>query len=381
MPPQFASPAEVMAYAIELARRGVGCVEPNPAVGAVLVDDQLQWISDGYHQQYGGPHAEVHALRSAGTRARGAHLFVTLEPCHHFGKTPPCSQAVIAAGIRRVTIACPDPAPHTSGGGLAELRQAGLDVEVGLLQLAGERLIRPFTKRMRTGLPYVIAKWAMTLDGKIATRTGSSQWISGVESREKVHQIRGRMDAILVGQGTVRADDPLLTARPPGPRTPLRVVLDARAELPLDSRLLQTLDQAPVLICCGPSATAERLARLQSAGAECLQVPDDSQGLLDLRAVLQELGRRGVTNLLVEGGGRVLGSLLDQRLIDEVHVFVAPKLVGGAGAAAPIAGTGVAEMAEALELTATHTELCGQDLYLQGEFPLTDSVHSIGSTE
>ncbi|WP_437203630.1 bifunctional diaminohydroxyphosphoribosylaminopyrimidine deaminase/5-amino-6-(5-phosphoribosylamino)uracil reductase RibD [Planctomicrobium sp. SH664] len=356
----------IMQHALSLARRGIGLVEPNPAVGAVIVDDDHRVLGEGWHQRYGGPHAEVHALQQAGDRARGATLFVTLEPCAHFGRTPPCADAVIAAGIKRVVVAVPDPAPHTAGGGLQKLRAAGIEVSVGLCREAAEELVAPFTTLFTQERPYVHAKWAMTLDGRIATRTGASRWISNPVSRARVHALRGRMDGILAGLGTVRADDPLLTARPPGPRVPTRIVLDSQALLPLTSQLVQTASEAPVLVVTGRSAPPERVESLTSAGVEVLCCPHSENDRVDLIALLKELGRRRMTNLLVEGGSGVLGSFHDLQLIDEVHCFIASKLCGGATALAPIGGLGLMEMPQHSSLLQPTVEILDGDLYLRG---------------
>ena len=359
--------AEVaMRRALELARRGIGFVEPNPAVGAVIVADDGRAVGEGWHERFGGPHAEVMALVAAGEAARGATLFVTLEPCCHFGKTPPCTRAVIAAGIRRVVVATVDPATHVSGGGLAELRAAGVEVEVGLMADDARRLIAPFTKLMTTDLPWVHAKWAMTLDGKIASRTGSSRWITNEESRAVAHQLRGRMDAILVGIGTILADDPLLTARPPGPRTPIRIVLDSTARTPLASQLVRTAREFRTVVVVTQHAPEDRRAALRAAGVEVLVISEDSVGHPDLRLVLGELGRQQRTNVLVEGGGRVLGQCFDQGLVDEVHAFIAPKLIGGAAAQSPLAGEGLADMGAALRLDPSTVEVLSGDVYLHG---------------
>ena len=229
-----------MRRAIELARRGEGLVEPNPQVGAVVLDAHGAVVGAGWHERFGGPHAEVMAIASAGAAARGGTLVVTLEPCCHHGKTPPCTDAIIAAGVSRVVIGVEDPFPQVSGGGVAALRRAGIDVETGVLAEAAARLSAPFRRLVVDGRPWVIAKWAMSLDGRIAAAGGDSRWISGEASRALVHTLRGRVDAIMVGIGTALADDPLLTARPPGPRTALRVVVDSRARLPTESRLVRT---------------------------------------------------------------------------------------------------------------------------------------------
>lgn len=366
MSPVIATAEEAMRRAINLAQRGIGFVEPNPAVGAVIVADDGRVVGEGWHELFGGPHAEVMAFAAAQQAARGATLYVTLEPCCHFGKTPPCTRAILAAGIRRVVVGTVDPARHVNGGGIAELRAAGIEVEVGLLADQARSLIAPFAKLMTTGLPWIHAKWAMTLDGKIATRTGSSRWISNTGSREIVHRLRGRMDAILVGVGTVIADDPLLTARPAGPRVASRIVIDSLARTPIDSQLVRTAREFRTIIFTSPNATNSNCDALQSAGVEVVRSDTDSTGRPDLRFVLRELGQRRMTNVLVEGGGRLFGSFFDSASLDEVHVFIAPKLAGGVTAPSPVAGIGVAEMNDALQLRDTQIDVVDGDVYLRG---------------
>jgi diaminohydroxyphosphoribosylaminopyrimidine deaminase/5-amino-6-(5-phosphoribosylamino)uracil reductase len=347
--------ADWMAHALALAERGRGHVEPNPLVGAVVVRDGRA-VGEAWHRRYGEAHAEVNALAAAGEAARGATLYVTLEPCCHFGKTPPCTDAVIRAGVARVFAAMSDPFPQVAGKGAELLRRAGIAVAVGLCETQARRLNAPYLKLLAKGRPYVHAKWAMTLDGKIATRTSDSKWISNEASRRRVHELRGRMDAIVVGIGTVLADDPLLTARPPGPRTPVRVALDHRGRTPASSQLAQTARETPTwIVTAGESAPA-----LAALGCEVLPFPD-------VAALLDEMGRRRLTNVLVEGGAGVLGSFLEAREIDEVHVFIAPRLAGGAGARTPIGGRGVEKMAEALALAEWQVELIEEgDVYLHG---------------
>jgi diaminohydroxyphosphoribosylaminopyrimidine deaminase/5-amino-6-(5-phosphoribosylamino)uracil reductase len=353
-----------MRRALELAVLGQGHVEPNPMVGCVIVAG-AEIIGEGWHRQYGGPHAEIEALRIAGPRARGATLLVTLEPCCHHGKTPPCTEAIIAAGIRRVVAAQHDPFPAVAGAGVAALRAAGIEVEVGLLEEEARALNAPYLKLLATGRPWVSAKWAMTLDGRTATRTGSSRWISSEESRRLVHALRGRVDAIMIGRGTARMDNPLLTARPPGPRTALRIVVDTRASLPSTSQLVRTARDVPLLVAVGPDAPSSERRRLESAGCEVFVCPAETRaGRLDL--LLAELGRRRMTNVLVEGGGQLLGTLLDIGQIDEVHVFVAPKIVGGENAPSPIDGEGVGDIASAVELENARWQPIGPDIYLTG---------------
>ncbi|QDS97584.1 bifunctional diaminohydroxyphosphoribosylaminopyrimidine deaminase/5-amino-6-(5-phosphoribosylamino)uracil reductase RibD [Adhaeretor mobilis] len=331
-----------MARALELAQQGLGHVEPNPLVGCVVVQGD-KVVGQGWHAQFGGPHAERAALKDAGDAARGAIAYVTLEPCCHTGKTPPCTEALIDAGMKRVVIGAADPNPQVSGGGVSALRDAGIEVDEGVLSEQAEELIAPFAKLQTTGQPWVIAKWAMTLDGKLATRTGSSQWISNEQSRAVVHELRGRMDAIVVGRQTALVDDPLLTARPVGARTPTRVVLDSQASLPLESQLVHTVDQAPIVVVCSSKAPAERRTALEANGVDVWAVAGEEHATR-LNNMLQEMGRRQWTNILVEGGAQLLGSLFDAQAIDEVHAFIAPKLAGGAAAPSPLAGTGLNHM-------------------------------------
>jgi len=356
--------SEVMQRAITLARRGEGFVEPNPLVGCVIVGEG-QVVGEGWHQRFGGPHAEIEALRAAGERARGATLYVTLEPCCHHGKTPPCTEAVIAAGIRRVIAAMSDPFPQVAGGGLAQLADAGITVETGLHEAEARALNAPYLKLLATGRPWVIAKWAMTLDGKLATRTGDSQWISSPASRAVVHRLRSRVDAIVVGRGTAERDDPLLTARLENaqpPRVSTRIVLDSHASLRTDSQLVRTARQYPTLIAAGPDADESRLT---AAGCEVLRL-GQSAPVERLHALLAELGRRRMTNILVEGGSEVLGAFFDAKQIDEVHVFIAPKLIGGAIARSPLGGGGIAAVAQALLLKQLLVRELEGDVYVSG---------------
>ncbi len=352
-----------MARALELAHRGEGWVEPNPMVGCVLVRDDAV-VGEGWHRRFGAAHAEVEALAVAGSRARGATAYVTLEPCCHQGKTPPCTRALIAAGIRRVVAAQSDPYPAVAGKGLAELAASGIAVEVGLLEAEARRLNAPYRKLVSAGRPWIIAKWAMTLDGKIATGAGDSRWISGPASREIVRRLRGRMDGIMVGRGTAVADDPLLIARPAGSRVATRIVLDSHAALDSSSQLVRTAADAPVLVVVAANAPAVDRERLSAAGCELFIASGERQPRL--LALLDELGHRAMTNVLVEGGSQLLGSLFDAAAIDEVHVFIAPKLCGGSTAPSPIGGLGVERIAEAIGLDDTELRQVGEDLYLQG---------------
>lgn len=353
-----------MQFALQLAEKGRGHVEPNPLVGAVIVKDH-QIVGQGWHQKYGEAHAEVHALSDAGNNAYGADLYVTLEPCCHQGKTPPCTDAVIQAGIRRVIIAMADPFPEVDGKGISLLQQNGIEVNVGIEVAQALHLNAPFLKLLQHKMPYVRLKWAMTLDGRIATHTGDSQWISNEASRREVHQIRGCADGILVGLGTALADDPLLTARPPGPRIATRIVLDSRGRIPLDCKLIQTANDFPTLIATTDAIANEKRLELEQLGCEVLILPT-TQGKTCIRTLLQDLGQRRLTNLLVEGGAEVLGSFLDQKLADEVLVYVAPRLVGGANAPGPVGGLGVDQIADAFQITEWDWQNLEGDLRAQG---------------
>ena len=353
-----------MRRALELAALGQGSVEPNPMVGCVIVRG-AEIIGEGWHRRFGDPHAEVEALKLAGSRARGSTMVVTLEPCPHQGKTPPCTGAIIDAAIARVVIAQRDPFPEVDGGGVDRLREAGVEIEVGLLETEARRLNAPYLTLLKKGRPWVIAKWAMTLDGRAATRTGSSQWISSDESRAIVHQLRGRVDAILVGRLTAEMDDPRLTARPPGPRTALRVVVDTRGSLSSESQLVRTAREVPVLVAVGSEAPTADRHRLTEAGCEVLVCDADSHAGR-LVQLLEELGRRRLTNVLLEGGGQLTGSFMDARLIDEVHAFIGPKLIGGASTPSPIGGHGIGEMSSALALEDPEVRQVGGDVYVHG---------------
>jgi diaminohydroxyphosphoribosylaminopyrimidine deaminase/5-amino-6-(5-phosphoribosylamino)uracil reductase len=355
----------------ELADRAIGRTSPNPPVGAVLVRDG-KIVGEGYTQPPGSAHAEVVALGQAGARADGAEMYVTLEPCCHHGRTPPCTDALVAAGVRRVYVAAIDPFPAVNGGGVAALRRAEIEVTVDPPDDAIDRLNRPFFHYVRAGRPFVTAKWAMTLDGKIATHTGDSRWVSGEESRRLVHQERDRSDAIVVGSGTALADDPSLTvrldpgdvARPPRLVPPWRVVIDTRARTRPDGNLLRIGD-GRALIIVGAGAPDERVAALREAGADVVVVPQRG-GHVDLDAALAELARRGVVRLLLEGGGELCAAFFARGYVDRVLAFVAPKLVGGKDAPSPVGGSGLERVADAWQLEDVTWRPVGRDLVIEG---------------
>ncbi len=357
-----------MQRALALARRSLGAVSPNPAVGAVVVRDGAV-VGEGSTRPPGGDHAEVVALREAGELARGADMFITLEPCSRHGRTPPCTDAIAAAGIARVWVGSIDPHPEQGGRGLDGLRAAGIDVEMsppGPESLAARRLIEAYAGHLATGRPFVTAKFAVSLDGKIATRTGSSAWITGEAARARAHALRSESDAIIVGVGTVLADDPRLTARgpdgEPGPRQPLRVVVDTEGRTPPGATV--AADGGRTLVACVRMRRARR-AELERGGVEVAQLQAGSGGV-DIPAVLDLLGGRGCTSLLAEGGGRLAGTLFDGGLVDRVAAFVAPIIVGGAEAPGPVGGRGTRDIADALRLRDCSWERIGRDMLVVG---------------
>ena len=357
-----------MKLALREARKGVGRTSPNPAVGAVVVRDGTV-VGKGYHRKAGTPHAEVHALRAAGLQAAGATLYVTLEPCNHTGRTPPCTRAILAAGIRRVVAGMRDPNPHVAGRGCDFLAGQGIEVVHGILAPECEEINRPFIKHVTTGRPWVILKAGASLDGRIATRTGQSGWITNEWSRREVHRLRDRVDAILVGAGTARCDDPSLTTRLPGRRgrDPLRVVLDPTLRLDPKAKLLTQSSPAPTWLFCAPGADERRRAALAAAGAVVKPVPEPAPGRLDLAAVLAELGRAGATSLLVEGGGRVHGSFLRAGLADEIYLFLAPRFLGADGV--PVVDMpGPETVGDGPRLTVHRIRRFGDDLLVIGRF-------------
>jgi diaminohydroxyphosphoribosylaminopyrimidine deaminase/5-amino-6-(5-phosphoribosylamino)uracil reductase len=355
--------------ALELAEGGRGRVSPNPMVGAVIVRDGSV-IGEGFHAELGALHAERAAIedcRARGEDPAGSTLFVTLEPCAHTGRQPPCTDAILEAGISRVVYASEDPTDKAAGRGPGMLRDSGVEVELatGPKATAARLLNQPFRKRARTGRPLITYKAAMTLDGRVASPTGDSRWISNAESRELVHRWRADCDAVAVGIGTALADDPLLTARLEGDAPqPTRVVFDSGAQLPLDSALVSSLDEASLIVICAPEAASARRDGLERAGAEVIAAPGRTPGAR-LAAALDELGRREIQDMLVEGGPMLAGSLFDAGEIDELRLFIAPILVGAADARAVLEGEGVARIADGVRPLATEHESVGEDLLIR----------------
>lgn len=353
----------MMARALEEARKGRP--SPNPHVGALVARGETV-IAVGHHARAGEDHAEVAALRAAGEQARGATLYCTLEPCNHVGRTPPCTDAILEAGVSRVVIGCADPKPHVPGA-IAKLESAGIEVRIGVCEPECRALIADFTRHVTLGLPYATLKAAVTLDGRMATESGDSRWITGPEARREAHRMRDRADAILVGVGTVLTDDPALTVRHVDGRDPMRVVLDTHLQTPVSARIVTIDSSAPTLIVHGPNASAEARERLASAGVRLWEAPLDESGRLDLEAVLRELAKRDIVRLLVEGGARVHGTLLRLGLYSRAAIFVAPRILGDP-AAIPLAHAGpLGRIAEGWRLAAPEVRRLGDDVLIEGD--------------
>ncbi len=357
-----------MREALREGRRGLGRTSPNPPVGAVVVDPRSgRILARGYHRRAGEPHAEALALARAGEKARGATLYVTLEPCHHHGRTPPCTQAIIRSGVRRVVVGTRDPNPRARGG-VEFLRERGLEVVCGVLERECRYLTRFFLRRMVSDRPWVILKVAASLDGRIATRTGDSRWITGEEARREGHRLRNICDAILVGKNTVRADDPLLTCRLPRGRNPIRIVLDTRLSLSPDFQIFRTAREVPTWLICGDSAPRDREEIFRRTGTEVIRVREKA-GRVDIPSLLRELSRREILSLLVEGGGEIHGSFLEVGVVDEVFFFLGPVIIGGKEAPCAVAGRGAETLSQALWLSDLRVRHLGDSLLLHGLSP------------
>ncbi len=348
-----------------------GRPSPNPHVGAVVVKNG-ELIATGHHERAGTEHAETIALRNAGASAAGATLYVTLEPCNHHGRTPPCTEAILGSKIGRIVIGCRDPNPHVDGRGVETLRATGLDVTLGVREAACRAQILPWTKHVTTGLPYVSLKLALSLDGRIATRSGASKWVTGPDARAKVHLLRSRSDAVVVGIGTAVADDPRLTVRDAPGDSPLRVVFDTSLRVPFESRLVTTAREIPTLVLCGPEAAPEIEERLVAHGVEVMRMPLSAEGRLDVVTALRMLAQRGVVSLLVEGGAELAGSFLAGRLADELHAFIAPILLGPRGRPGAVDWAGPETPQQAPRIAAPAWELVGEDAYVHGRITYPD---------
>jgi diaminohydroxyphosphoribosylaminopyrimidine deaminase/5-amino-6-(5-phosphoribosylamino)uracil reductase len=357
-----------MARAFELAERGLGVTSPNPAVGAVVVAGG-EIVGEGHHEQFGGPHAEINAMKAAGDRVAGSTVYVTLEPCSHEGKTPPCAKALIDAKVGRVVYSTDDPNPEAAGGGEV-LSLAGIDVEAGVLAERGRAFYSYFYKHVRASQSYVIGKWAMTADGRIASRTGDSRWVTSDESRKSARRLRSRCDVVMVGIGTILRDDPRLTARSGDRREPLRVIVDSSLRTPPSSEIFNVAGGV-VVIACSESASEEKEAELRDRGAEFIRVPAPG-GRVKLESVLEELHERGKLRILIEGGATLLGAAFDAKRVDEVCVFMAPKIIGGKQSPGAVSGRGITKMTNALQLEDARFEPSGPDILLRGRIGAHD---------
>lgn len=350
---------------VALVHARSGRPSPNPHVGAVIVKDG-ELLAAGHHEAAGADHAEVAAIKAAGNKAKGATLYVTLEPCNHHGRTAPCTDAILAAKIPRVVIGCRDPNPHVEGLGIEKLRAAGVDVVLGVREQQSRASIAPWTKHITVGLPYLSLKLGLSLDGRIATRSGASKWVTGPDARARVHLLRARNDAVAIGIGTAVADDPRLTVRDAPGNSPMRVVFDTNLRIPPASRLVATAREIPTLVLCGTDAPADAEEHLLALGVEIARTPQSTEGRLDVLLALRLLAGRGVVSLMVEGGAELAGSFLAARLVDELHAYIAPILLGPRGRPGAVDWAGPDTPQLAPRIANPQWELVGEDAYVHG---------------
>lgn len=352
-----------MKRALELANKGRGFTTPNPMVGAVIVKNG-EIIGEGYHQKAGEPHAEVNAIDSATESVEGATMYVTLEPCSHYGRTPPCSDLIIDKQLKKVVIAATDPNPLVSGRGIESLRQAGIEVVAGVCESESHKLNEVFNHYITTKLPFVLLKYAMSLDGKIATETGESKWISSEDSRHHAHHLRGHLSGILVGIGTVLKDDPSLTCRIPGYLNPTRIILDSKLRIPVDAKVLKNQEEARTIVLTTSQASQEKQTELSRRNITVISVQDD-KGQINLKKAMQVIGENGIDSLLLEGGGTVNASALSADIVNKLAVYIAPKLIGGKDAISPIMGQGVLNMSDVYKLKDMDINRIKDDIYIE----------------
>ena len=366
-----------MRRATDLAKKGSGHVNPNPLVGAVIVRDG-EIIGEGYHECYGQLHAERNAIANAkkrGNSLEGSTIYVTLEPCCHYGKTPPCTEAIIEEKIARVVVGSDDPNPLVSGKGFQMLREKGIEVIPHFLKEECDAMNHVFFHYIRTGTPYVAMKYAMTMDGKIACYTGDSKWVTGEESRAHVQTLRNHYKGIMAGIGTVLADDPMLNCRIEGGRDPIRIIADSHLRIPIDSQLVRTAGQQPLIVACLPDADEEKAAQLQEKGVEVLRIPgvttaditEEQKEVISLPVLMKELGARKIDGILLEGGGQLNESALQAGIVDRIYCYIAPKIFGGAQAKTPVEGQGLTRAADAWQFNRIGMQEFGQDILLEYE--------------
>lgn len=354
-----------MQIVLKLAAKGRGRTSPNPMVGAVIVrNDEI--VGQGYHKKAGEPHAEINAITAAGKKARGGTLYVNLEPCNHYGRTPPCTEAILAAGIRRMVIGMCDPNPDVKGGGVEFLQFHGVKVAPGILEKECRHLNEAYIKYVTEKRPFVIMKAAASMDGKIATRSGDAKWITGEKARRFVHRLRNEVDAILVGAGTVLKDDPRLTTRleKKGSRYPVRVILDSRLKIPLSAKIFSLYSPAPTLVVTSHDAPKSKKKHLIEKGIDVISVSNNQVGL-DFKELLSKLGKKGIVSVLVEGGGAIFGSIIQSRLVDKFYLFYAPIIIGGTRATGTVGGKGVSCIADAFRLRDMRIRKIGEDLLVE----------------
>jgi len=360
------SDEKYMKLALDLAKKGTRAVRTNPKVGAVVVKNN-KIIGRGFHKYFGGPHAEVYALRQAGARAKGASLYISLEPCSHWGKTPPCSDAIIQSGIKQVIIGAKDPNPVNKGRGLKMFKKAGIKIKTGVLEKQAQQLNEVFMKYIKTGRPYVIIKAAQTIDGKIATKTGDSRWITEKKARQFSHKLRADVDAIMVGVETILKDDPLLTVRYPEKpkRQPVKVILDSSLRISPDAKIFSKSSPGKVVLATTRKASKEKIKMLLSKKIQIMQA-NIKDGRVDVDDVLIELGHMGISSVLVEGGGNIIASLLREKLADKAYFFIAPKIIGGKDAVTSVEGSGIAKIKDAIKLRNASVKNIGEDVLIEG---------------
>ncbi|KAF0091675.1 MAG: diaminohydroxyphosphoribosylaminopyrimidine deaminase [Fusobacteria bacterium] len=355
-----------MNKAMELARKGEGRTSPNPLVGAVIVKDG-RIIGEGYHAYYGGNHAEVEAINNSKESVEGSTIYVNLEPCFHYGKTPPCAKRLVEEGVDKVVVAMLDPNPKVAGRGIEILKENGIIVEVGLLEKEAKELNEVFIKYITKGIPYIYLKYAMTLDGKIASITGDSKWISNEKSRQEVHKLRNKVGGIMVGLGTIIADDPSLNTRlrDGEGKDPVRIIVDSLCRIPPTAKVLNIDSDAKSIVAVTKGADPLKIVEVEKTGAEVLVI-DDKGGRVDLRSLLEILGNRGIDSILIEGGGELIYSALEDELVDKVQVYIAPKIIGGSKAPTPVAGKGINLMCEAIELHDIKRKMFDENIMIEG---------------
>lgn len=353
-----------MQLALELAKKGEGFVNPNPMVGAVIVKNE-KVIGRGYHKKFGQPHAEVEAFKNAQESVEGATLYVTLEPCSHYGKTPPCADLIVSKKVRRVVVGTLDPNPLVAGRGIKRLKDAGIEVDVGVLENECRKINEVFLKYIVNKEPFVLMKSAVSLDGKIATADGESKWISCEESRKKVHALRGRYSAIMVGINTILADNPELTCRMEGKKSPTRIIVDSSLRIPLDSRVVQTAFKVPVIVAACMNVKSEKVMNLEKMGVKVLNI-DDKDGKVDLKKLVMKLGEMGIDSILLEGGGTLNFSALNEGIVDKVQFYVAPKIIGGINAKTAVEGYGIKKLSKSFNVSFNEILKVGRDILIEG---------------